>query len=95
MYLFPEVATVTELHNEAEDDLLVGVRIEEEVVVRDDPRVVAPQQYLDLLERRVRSSHVGSSDAFESEALLVLAHSVRGAEAALAELLECGVPVEP
>ena len=53
-----QIARIAKLHDEADDDVLIAIRVKEKVVVANDPIVVAAQQHLDLLQRCIRRAHV-------------------------------------
>ena len=92
----PEVAPVTELHDEADDDVVVAVRVEEEVVVADDAIVVAREQHFHLLQCRVRCAHVLAGHTLHHELLAaaaaatlrLLLHEEGGGERTRAELAD-------
>lgn len=86
----PQVAARAVLHEQADDDVLFGVGVEEEVVVRGNVDVIAREEHLHLEQRGICRLEVLTCDSLEHRLLasdLVL-HQVRRGKRAHPQLLE-------
>ena len=75
----PQVAARAVLHEQADDDVLFGVGVEEEVVVGGDVYVVAREEHLHLEQRGICRLEVLTCDSLEHRLLAsyFVLHQVR------------------